>query len=229
MILFFIEISLVIMSKNLIKEIENLKIKLRGEVNKKLEEFKEKFNIRPEQKFLELCFCILVANASIEITLPIWRKIFKNFLYLSKYQLAKELKKLGYRFYNKRASYIALARKFIKEIDSIARNKNDFEAREWLVNNIKGIGWKESSHFLRNIGYTNFAILDRHVLKVLKEREVINKIPKTLTKKIYLEIEEKLRNIAKSLTLNLAELDLYLFYLDTEKIPQKQSLIKKIN
>jgi len=90
-----------------------------------------------------------------------------------------------------------------------------------LVENIKGIGLKESSHFLRNLGFENFAIVDRHVLKILKEREVIDKIPKTLTKKRYLEIEEKLKNIAKSLNLNLAELDLYLFYLDTKKIPQK--------
>jgi len=49
-------------TNNLIKEIENLKIKIGGEANKKLEEFKENFNISPKQKFIELCFCILVAN-----------------------------------------------------------------------------------------------------------------------------------------------------------------------
>jgi len=53
-------------TNNLIKEIENLKIKIGGEANKKLEEFKENFNISPKQKFIELCFCILVANTSIK-------------------------------------------------------------------------------------------------------------------------------------------------------------------
>ena len=207
------------MDKNLIREVKSLKIS--REVNKKLKEFKKNFNIKPEQKFIELCFCILVANTSIEKTLAIWREVFKNFIYFSENQLAKELKKLGYRFYNKRANYIVSARKFIREIDSIVKTKKDFGIRGWLVENIKGIGLKESSHFLRNLGFENFAIVDRHVLKILKEREVIDKIPKTLTKKRYLEIEEKLKNIAKSLSLNLAELDLYLFYLDTKKIPQK--------
>lgn len=209
------------MTKNLIKEIEGLKIKIGGEVNKKLKEFKENFNISPKQKFIELCFCILVANTSVETTKTIWRKIYKNFLYITENNLKRELKKLSYRFYNRRANYIVLARKYIKKINFVIKHKKDFETREWLVRNIKGIGWKESSHFLRNIGYTNFAILDRHVLKILKEKEVIDKIPKTLTKKIYLEIEEKLKKITKSLNLNLAELDIYLFYLDAEKIPLK--------
>ena len=220
-ILFFIEVNLVSVTNNLIKEIENLKIKIGGEANKKLEEFKENFNISPKQKFIELCFCILVANTSIKKTYEVWKQIYKNFLLFSEDKLKKELKRLSCRFYNKKASYIVSDRKFIREIDFIVKTKKDFEARKWLVKNIKGIKWKESSHFLRNLGFKNFAILDRHVLKILEERKIIDKIPKTLTKKIYLEIEEKLRNIAESLNLNLAELDLYLFYLDTEKIPRK--------
>jgi len=158
------------MNKELIKDIEDLKIRIGNKINKKLKE---------------------------------------------------ELKKLGYRFYNKRANYIVSGRKFIKEIDSVIKNKKEFEVREWLVENIKGIGWKESSHFLRNIGFQNFSLLDRHVLRILQENKVIEKIPKTLTKKKYLAIEGKLRNLARTLHLTLAELDLYLFYLDTEKIPQK--------
>ena len=215
------EVNLVTVTNNLIKEIENLKIKIGGEVNKKLEEFKGNFNISPNQKFIELCFCILVANTSIKKTYEVWKQIYKNFLLFSKDKLKKELKKLGYRFYNKRADYVIVARKFIKEIDFIIKNKNDFEAREWLVKNIKGIGWKESSHFLRNIGFKNFSILDRHIFKILLENKVIDKIPRSLSKKQYLNIEKKLRDISKFLNCNLAELDLYLFYLDTGEIPFK--------
>lgn len=209
------------MTKNLIREIENLKIKIGKEVNKKLKEFKGNFNIGPEQKFFELCFCILVANTSIKRTQIVWERIYKKFLFFSESKLKQKLKRLGYRFYNKRAKYIVLARKFIKEIDFIVKNRSGLEAREWLVKNIKGIGWKESSHFLRNIGFRNLSLLDRHVLRVLLENGVIYKIPKVLTKKIYFKIEENLKNIAESLNMSLAELDLYLFYLDTEKIPKK--------
>jgi N-glycosylase/DNA lyase len=80
---------------------------------------------------------------------------------------------------------------------------------------------KEASHFLRNQGYRNFAILDRHVLKTLKDNEFIEDIPKTLTKKRYLDIETKLSNLAKELKTTQAHLDLYLFYLDSRRVCQK--------
>lgn len=209
------------MNKKFITKIKKLKIKIDNEVKKKLKEFEGNFSFNSKQKFIELCFCILVANTSIKKTLEVWERIYKNFLLLPESKLRKELKRLGYRFYNKRAHYIVSARKFIKGIDFIIKNKRDLGAREWLAKNIKGIGWKESSHFLRNIGFKNFSILDRHVLKVLLENKVINKIPKSLSKKQYLKTEESLRNISNYLNCNLAELDLYLFYLDTGKISPK--------
>jgi N-glycosylase/DNA lyase len=154
----------------------------------------------------------------MEKTLEIWEEIGTEFLNLSERDLKKKLKNFGYRFYNKRAEYIVEARKIIPEIEKILKSKSEEEIREWLAENIKGIGWKEASHFLRNLGFKNFAILDRHVLKILHEHEIINEIPKTLAKNKYLEIEGKLKSIAKSLNITQAELDFYLFYLDTGKI-----------
>ncbi|MHA2326793.1 MAG: 8-oxoguanine DNA glycosylase, partial [Promethearchaeota archaeon] len=89
--------------------------------------------------------------------------------------------------------------------------------RDWIVKNIKGIGYKEGSHFLRNIGYNNLAIIDFHIIDLLVKSHLIEK-PKTLTKKKYLEIEELLKLIGKKLKLNLAELDLYLWYTETGKV-----------
>ena len=100
------------------------------------------------------------------------------------------------------------------------KNKNESSIREWLVKNIKGIGWKEASHFLRNMGFQNFAILDRHVLRVLNSYKILDGIL-PLTRKNYLEIERKLKRIADRLNISLAELDLHLFYIDTKKIPKK--------
>jgi len=58
------------------------------------------------------------------------------------------------------------------------------DMREWLIRSIRGIGYKEASHFLRNIGLgENLAILDRHILKNLKFFGVIEEIPASLPKK----------------------------------------------
>ena len=97
------------------------------------------------------------------------------------------------------------------------RKLNDKEARTWLVKNIKGLGMKESSHFLRNIGYKNVAIIDFHIIDLLERNKLISR-PKTLTKVKYFETESVLRKIAEKSDLTLAELDLYLWYMETGKI-----------
>lgn len=172
------------MSKNLTEQLRNLKKEIGREIENKLEDFKKNLNTNFEQKFLELCFCILVANTSIKKTEEIWAKIGRGFIYLPKDKLKEKLKKLRYRFYNKRTEYIVLDRKYIREISHELIGKNETGTRKWLVKNIKGIGWKEASHFLRNLGFKNFAILDRHVLKVLNRYKIINKIPLALSKRI---------------------------------------------
>lgn len=206
------------MKTELINKIENLKTKIGLDINSKLKEFGKRGNSK--QIFIELCFCILVANNSVEKTQKVWNKINKSFLNFSEDELRDKLKSAGYRFYNKRADYIISARKHIGELESIFKLEEK-ETREWLVENIKGLGFKEASHFLRNMGYKNFAILDRHVIRILLEYEVIEKIPKTLTKKKYLGIENKLKRIAEQLNILLAELDLYLFYIKTGRICEK--------
>lgn len=199
----------------LLKAIKIVMPEIERDVNDKLKEFEKNFNLPPEQKFLELCFCILVANNAVEKTHETWKKIGAKFLYLSEDELGNALKNAGYRFYNVRAKYIVEARWVIDKIDFIIRLSNP---REWLVKHVKGIGWKEASHFLRNLGFKDYAILDRHVLKLLKQHKPVDFVTSSLTKKIYLEIEEKLRGISNMLGITLAELDLYLFYLDTKKI-----------
>lgn len=200
----------------LVRKIKAIKKKVGKQVEEKLREFEGNTRLTPEEKFLELCFCILVANMSLEKTLEVWRNIGKGFLSLSEDRLKEKLKELGYRFYN-RAEYIVADRKFIKDLDAAVASKNP---REWLVKNVKGIGWKEASHFLRNLGFKDFAILDRHVLKILVENKIIAK-PKALTKTFYLETEDKLRKVAEKLGISLAELDLYLFYLDAGKVCER--------
>ena len=185
-------------------------------VERRVKEFEE--NKSPNRIFEELCFCILTANFNAERAIRIQEKIGNGFLTFSQEKLAEELKKLGHRYPKTRARYIAEARKYKNSLKKIINSfKDERKLREWLVKNIKGIGYKEASHFLRNVGFKNLAIIDFHILELLTKHKLARK-PKTLTRKKYLEIERKLRRMAKKLNLSLAELDLYLWYLETGKI-----------
>ncbi|MEM0372823.1 MAG: N-glycosylase/DNA lyase [archaeon] len=168
--------------------------------------------------FSELCFCIMTANFSAERAIAIQNKMKEGFLSLNEKQLARKLREHGHRFPNARAKHIASCQKHATDIKRILLSFNsEKEAREWLVRNVRGFGMKEASHFLRNIGYDNVAIIDFHIVDLL-ERNGIIKRPKTLTKKKYLEIEEKLEKLAAKAKLTLGELDLYLWFLETGKV-----------
>lgn len=169
-----------------------------------------------DEWFSELCFCILTANSSAKLGVKIQRELgSEGFSTLSKIELMNRLRKMGHRFYSNRAEFICEARRF-RNIKNIIKKFSDAKsAREWLVKNVKGIGYKEASHFLRNVGFDDIAILDRHILSVMHEHGMIDRAPKTLTGKKYLEIEGKL---AKRLGISLAELDLYLWYLKTGEV-----------
>jgi N-glycosylase/DNA lyase len=197
----------------------NINKKLLKEIRNRLKEFKK---IEDENLlFKELCFCILVANTSLEKTLEIWKKIDNGFLKYNKKQLSLKLKSSGYRFYNKRVDYILYNRKLKKIIKEKIKELSAFYLREWLVKNLKGIGFKEASHFLRNIGFKDFAILDRHILRFLFKNKIIKEIPSNLSKRKYLEIENKLKNLADKLNITLSELDFLIFYLETGTLPKK--------
>ena len=76
---------------------------------------------------------------------------------------------------------------------------------------------KEASHFLRNIGYKDVAIIDFHIIDLLERNGLIKK-PKNMTKDKYIEIENILRSLARDVDLDLASLDLYLWYIETGKV-----------
>lgn len=172
-----------------------------------------------DEWFSELCFCILTANSSAKLGVKIQRELGnEGFSTLSKIGLMNRLKKMGHRFYGSRAEFICEARRF-RNIKNIIKKFSDTQsAREWLVKNVKGIGYKEASHFLRNVGFDGVAILDRHVLSVMHEHGMIDRAPITLTRKKYLEIEGTLKKLARRLGISLAELDLYLWYLKTGEV-----------
>jgi len=205
--------------EELLKKIEKLKnSEIKDLVDDRLNEFKEVDKKSSNEIFNELCFCILTANFNAEKCIKIQKEIGEEFSILTELQLTKKLENLGHRYPNARAKYISDAKRCKDKLkDIIKPTGTECGTREWLVKNVKGIGYKEASHFLRNIGFTNLAIIDFHIIDILTRYKIIER-PKTLTRKKYLEIESVLKKIAEKLNMNLAELDLYLWYLETGKI-----------
>jgi len=202
----------------LINKIETLKqSEIAKTVNKRIEEFKNIDKKSNDELFKEICFCLLTANFNAEKSIKIQNQIGVCFLTDSKEELTKKLKNYGHRFPNARAQYISESLKCKDKLTEIVQFSDKKTLRDWIVNNIKGLGYKEASHFLRNVGFDEYAIIDFHIIDILADYNLIKK-PKTLTKRKYIEIEDLLKKLAKKTNLTLAELDLYLWYLETGKI-----------
>ena len=204
--------------QDLITKIEILKnSKISTQIKKRIKDFKNIDIKSNEALFKEMCFCLLTANFNAEKSIKIQKEIGDCFLIDSKEELSTKLKHYGHRFPNTRAEYITQSQSCINTLNKIVETNDKKILRDWIVNNIKGLGYKEASHFLRNVGFDDYAIIDFHIIDVLVDHQLIKK-PKNLSKKKYLEIEKLLRTIAKKTDLTLAELDLYLWYMETGKV-----------
>ncbi len=208
-----------------VRELKSDYSEIRDEIETRLKEFGRVWDQGDERLFRELCFCIFTPQSKAKVCWDTVKELdgTDQLLSVEEEEIAEEIKRVRFRF--NKAGYLVEAReKFagdecisLKEkIDSFTDGK---EARKWIVDNVKGLGLKEASHFLRNIGKGDeLAILDRHILKNLDEMGVIESVPKTLTKKRYLEIEEKMKKFSKEIDIPLDHLDLVLWYRETGEI-----------
>ena len=184
-------------------------------IKKRLEDFK---NVKKEDYFYEACFCILTPQSSAK---QCWRA---TLLLKEKDFLNQDISPLNYlndkiRFHINKSKYlIELKQKWLLIMQKLNEINDARELREFLVKNVKGYGYKEASHFLRNIGYRNLAILDRHILKNLYELNVINELPKTLTPKKYFEIEKNFIEFSKKVNISMDELDLLFWSQETGEV-----------
>jgi len=204
--------------------------RIKGDVGDKLKQFEEIKREKDESKaFKELVFCLLTPQSKAEVCWKVVLELEKaGLLFSSPEKISeKEIENLirGVRFKKNKTKYIILAKKmFLKDGVPLVFKKVPFErgslfARKWLVKNVKGLGFKEASHFLRNIGfYEDIAILDRHILRCLETLGVIDKMPKTLTEKRYLKIERKMRKFSKNVNVPMHYLDFVFWYLATGRI-----------
>ncbi|MDD5503882.1 MAG: N-glycosylase/DNA lyase [Candidatus Omnitrophica bacterium] len=204
--------------KNLLYE---YKIKKAG-ITARLKSFKRPLPLTPKQAFEELAFCIFTPGSKALNGARAVKKLkAKGLLFTgSRVRIAANINGIV-RFHNNKALYLTLARNvFVKKSGSGFKNifnaANPREARQWLVSNIKGIGYKEASHFLRNVGLgRDLAILDTHILKNLKRLNIIKEIPRSISKKTYLFLEGRMRRFSETVHIPLDELDLLFWSRET--------------
>jgi len=205
-----------------ISELRQFYEKQKDPVQKRLLEFKQILERDDHDVFAELCFCLLTPQSSAKTCWAAVTRLKEKSLLLK--GAPGELEPLlnDVRFNESKAKYIVQAREqFSKNGDLQVKPHlrsfvNNYELREWLVENVNGLGYKEASHFLRNVGLgEEFAILDRHILRNLKDFGVLPEIPTSLTKKRYLEIEEKVRRFSREIGIPMGELDLLLWSKET--------------
>ncbi|MBS3145579.1 N-glycosylase/DNA lyase [Candidatus Woesearchaeota archaeon] len=185
-------------------------------IKDRLNDFKQDRN--DEELFYELCFCLLTPQSSAKAADKCIKNLKERDFYNAEaFNPAKLI--VNVRFNNNKAKYLMEAKeKFPLIKKKLNEIKNNEELRLWLVKNVKGLGLKESSHFLRNIGYRGLAILDRHILKNLHKSNVINELPKTLTPKVYFEIEKKFKDFSREVSIDMDELDLLFWSMETGEV-----------
>lgn len=199
---------------------------MRPGIERALAGFKRKGGSRDDREiFAELVFCLFTPQSKARSCWTAVETLKEKELLFSAgaERLSAELRCV--RFRNNKARYAVEARdRFLSDggtslVSKLRSFGSARQAREWLAQNVKGLGYKEASHFLRNIGRgEGIAILDRHILKNLVRFGVIPRVPASLTPKTYFSIEKKMEVFAKRIGIPFAHLDLLFWSNETGEI-----------
>ena len=168
--------------------------------------------------FEELSFCIFTANTSAEMGLRAVDAVRNVLITGTAGDMTRRLEGI-YRFNNVRPAHIIHTRNYLEnslnfelmgKIKSF-RNKNELRDFFALNKGIKGLAYKESSHFLRNIGFKGYAILDKHIINSLHEFGILPTNDRPRNAKEYLEMEQKFIEFSNQIGIGMDELDLLLW------------------
>ena len=199
----------------------------RAEIQKRLAEFAEIWETGSDERIWEeMVFCFFTGGCSAKMGIRSVEAVRPLLLTGDHQELTNAL--VGrHRYPNARAGYIVASRDFLQDHCRMRlREKlesfggDDLARRDWLVREkgIKGLGYKEASHFLRNIGFKGYAILDKHILRSLAELKIIDDPKPPNTRLRYLTIEEKLKQLSNRLGIDFDEMDLVLWSMKTGEI-----------
>ena len=210
-------------AKLTVEDLMQIYIPIKPKIEARLQDFSRIWETASDEElFRELVFCLLTPQSRARTCWRAVERLERKCMIneAGPAQISEEL--VGVRFNKRKAEYICLAREKFPS-GSLRRSLAGFSdptaAREWLVENIKGMGHKEASHFLRNIGLgESLAILDRHILKNLALLGVIAEPPSTLSRRLYLEIERNMKQFSKQAMIPMGHLDLLLWYKEAGEV-----------
>ncbi len=189
------------------------------QIRNRLDEFS---TVPPSEYFYELVYCLLTPQSSAEHADSVVRSL-RDMQFAERGGDPEPLLRnpIHYiRFHKTKSRHLLKAREGFPEIArAISNGSTPASLREWLAHNVSGLGYKEATHFLRNIGKNGgLAILDRHILRNLKRLKIVRTVPETLTKKKYLAIEKQFMKFSENIGIPLDELDLLFWSMETGEI-----------
>jgi N-glycosylase/DNA lyase len=173
--------------------------------------------------FEELTFCVMTPQSRARAAMRAVEELKSTRLLFNgrPEEVAEVLRRNGVRFHNQKARYIVKNRELVRG-DRVRLTEllgeDVISVRDALVEEVWGFGLKEASHFMRNIGYSGVAVLDRHVLRWMKALGAIKEVPSSLTRRRYIELEQRFITLAEELGLKPEALDLLLWYASTGEV-----------
>jgi N-glycosylase/DNA lyase len=200
----------------------------RKEIRSRLREFRTVWKTASDDRLWEeMVFCIFTAGASAKMGLRSVEALRSLLQSGGHHEMSTALIAAGaHRFPNARPGYVVVTRDYLRESfsmrlrDRLLSFRDPIERRDWLAQDrrVKGLGYKEASHFLRNIGFTGYGILDKHIVRCLNELGVIDCDKPPSSRGRYLETESRMRQFAGETGINFDELDLLLWSMKTGEI-----------
>jgi len=210
-----------------IKELLDIYNFIKSDIKSRLDEFKEtRANADDKNIFKELAFCILTSGVGPVMAEKSVKAMGDNIHTGDISELTETIKNI--HKYPDKASYLVTTREYLKTnfnyalLTHIKKIEDRVVRRDFIAGNksVKGIGMVQASHFLRNIGFFGYAILDRNILSSLSELGVLNDNKPPSTRNKYLEKENLIIDFSDKLSISIDELDLLLWYRKNNKIPR---------
>ena len=200
----------------------------RKEIRARLTEFDQIWNRGSDARLWEeMVYCIFTAGSSAAMGLTAVNAVRPLLGNGSRAAITRALKRPpAYRFHNVRAAHIVTTRQYLRKNfsmrlrDRLEGFHDPVERRDWLARTpgIKGLGYKEASHFLRNVGFKGYGILDKHIVRCLAELGVIDSAKPPTTRTRYLETEGRMKDFARDVGMDFDELDLALWSMRTGRV-----------
>jgi len=190
------------------EELTKKYVELKPAIDKRLLEFAA---VPKDDYFYELCFCICTpqskARSAFEVQKNLMERDFRN----KPFDPTELLRDPAHyiRFHNQKGKRLLALRDMYADVEEVLQSDYSATEKRLKINKlVNGIGMKESSHFMRNIGYMNLSILDRHILKHLTNSGVYKEVPKVGSVKQYLEAEKAFFEFSDTVGIPVDELDL---------------------